>query len=391
MSTAPISREDAAAGFRGAFGGAPDLVARAPGRVNLIGEHTDYNDGLVLPAAVSLATFAAGRRLPAPVLRLASREFPGVVEVPLAAGRPRGDWTDYVTGTARAMAARRLAVAGAELWFASEIPPGAGLSSSAALEIAAGLGLLRLAGDARPLSALSWDLILAGQAGEREWVGANCGFMDQASAVLARAGAALLLDCRSRATEYIPLPAEAVLAVCHTGVRHELATSAYNQRRRECEAAVAGLAAHLPGLRSLRDVSLAMLERYGGALDPVVARRARHVVTENARVPAACAALRAGDWPRLRAVFAASHASLRDDYEVSCPELDAMVEAATAAPGFLAGRMTGGGFGGCTVNLVAADLAPAFAAAVTAEYQARMHRRARVFLLATAGSATIEP
>lgn len=394
MSAPPAAaiRTAAGAGFTAAFQGVPELLARAPGRVNLIGEHTDYNDGLVLPAAISLATWAAARRLAHPVLRLASRQFPGAVtEVPLSAGSARGDWTDYVAGTAKALAQRGFAMPGAEIWIESEIPLGAGLSSSAALEIAAGLALVRLGGEARPLAAFSWDLILAAQQGERQWVGTQCGFMDQASAVLAQAGHALELDCRSRATAQIPLPAGLNLAVCHTGIRHELASSQYNQRHRECEAAVAALAPRVPGLTSLRDLTLEELARQAPVLGPVLLRRARHVVTENVRVTAACAALQASNWHSLRSLFAASHASLRDDYQVSCQELDAMVAAAAEAPGFLAGRMTGGGFGGCTVNLVREREARAFAAAVAAGYAARVHRPAAVYLLSSAPSATIEP
>ncbi|MGH9533745.1 MAG: galactokinase [Terriglobales bacterium] len=389
-SAAASARAQAVAGFRRAFGGTPELVARAPGRVNLIGEHTDYNQGLVLPVAISLATYAAVRRRDVPRLRMASRAFPGITEAPLPPVRPRGDWTDYVTGTARALWQRGLLLPGADIWIEGQIPPGAGLSSSAALEVAAGLALLRLGGEQRPLAELAWELILAAQAGEREWAGADCGFMDQASAVLAQAGCALQLDCRSRETEYVPLSPGVELAVCHTGVRHDLASSAYNQRRRECDAAVRALAPYLPGLQSLRDVTPEALARYSACLPSLLARRARHVVSENARVPAASAALRAGDWTRLRTIFAASHASLRDDYEVSCPELDAMVEAANEAPGFLAGRMTGGGFGGCTVNLVAADQAGAFAAVVAAGYQARQRRPAQVYRLESGASATIE-
>ncbi|MGH9525220.1 MAG: galactokinase [Terriglobales bacterium] len=391
MSARPAARFAAHEGFGAVFGGAPEVVARAPGRVNLIGEHTDYNEGLVLPVAISLDTWTAARKLPRPVLRLASRQYPRVIEVALPTARPGGQWTDYVTGTAAALAAAGFAIPGAEIWIESTIPPGAGLSSSAALEIAAGLALLRLGGETRQLGAFAWELALAGQRGEQELAGTQCGFMDQASAVLGRAGSALRLDCRTRGTEYIPLPAAATLAVCHTGVRHELAASEYNQRRRECEAAVAAFRPHLPGLNSLRDLARADLERYGPRLDPILLRRARHVVTENNRVVAACAALRVEDWAALRSIFAASHASLRDDYEVSCPELDAMVAAAGEAPGFLAGRMTGGGFGGCTVNFVRAASAGDFAAAVAAGYTARMHRPATVYLLTAAPSATIEP
>lgn len=374
-------------------GEASPRLFQAPGRVNLIGEHTDYNQGLVMPAAISRLTLIAARARADAKLHLVSGQIEGEAVADLRDLKPQGGWADYVFGVAAALQQRGCSLRGAELAISSEIPLGAGLSSSAALEIGAGLALLALAGYApgpgrRPEPDLLLRLAQAGLQAEHEFVGTQCGIMDQSICAFARAGEAMLLDCRSLEREFVPLPSTCVLAICNTGVRHELAASEYNQRRQECEAAVAALQAFLPAVQSLRDLDQAELTRWGSRLPAVPRRRARHIVTENERVRQARAALIGGDLAALRDILAASHRSLRDDFEVSCPELDAMVAAAEEAPGFVAGRMTGGGFGGCTVNFVARDQAESFVAHVRATYHERMGTLPEIAVVTSADGAS---
>lgn len=387
MPTSPLSPELAARWH--ALWGEPPTTARlfrAPGRVNLIGEHTDYNQGLVLPAAISLATWIAAAPRSDGRLRLASLQTADPVAVALDALAPLRSWADGALGAAAFLRRQGQPIGGADLLISSDMPLGAGLSSSAALAVGAGFALLALAGRAPAAGdrAARWRLAEAALAAEHQFVGTRCGIMDQASCALARAGAALWLDCRSLETKPVPLPADAVLAICDTGVRHELAGSEYNRRREECEAAVAALRALRPEIASLRDVAAADFASYAERILEPARRRARHVVGENERVAQAAAALAAADWPRLRAILAASHRSLRDDYEVSCPELDAMLAAAEAAPGFLAGRMTGGGFGGSTVNFVRRGEEEAFRASVAAAYRRATGREAVIHFVTSA-------
>jgi galactokinase len=264
--------------------------------------------------------------------------------------RRRGSWIDYVEGTARALLERGFALGGADLLIDSDVPTGAGLSASAALEIAVGYALARLGGDSAPDRV---KLALAGQAAEHEYVGMQCGIMDQCIAALGHNDHALLIDCRSLEHKPIALELEtSCILVCDTKVKHQLATSAYNARRRECKEGVQLLAQALPGIRSLRDVTESNLEALFPELPPLLAKRCRHVVRENARTLAAARHLQAGSFQEFGALMSASHASLRDDYEVSCAELDEAVAAALRQPGVYGSRMTGGGFGGCTVTLL---------------------------------------
>ena len=324
----------------------------APGRVNLIGEHTDYNEGFVLPMAIDRATFVAGAVRDDRRVRVHSVNFNESAEFDLDVeerGR-RGLWLDYVEGVARELEKRgALGLRGADLMIASDVPLGAGLSSSAALEVSTGFALLSLSG----IEIDAKGLALAAQSAEHNFVGAQVGIMDQFTAVMGRRGCALLIDCRSLETTQIPLPAsETLIAICDTRVKHKLASSEYNTRRRECERGVEILREWLPEVRALRDVSVKDFERYENRLPEPVRRRCRHIVTENARTLHAAEALREGRTEEMGRLMFLSHNSLRDDYEVSCAELDTMVEIASDVKGVMGARMTGGGFGGCTVNLV---------------------------------------
>jgi galactokinase len=336
-----------AAAFRERTGRDPEGVWAAPGRVNLIGEHTDYNDGFVLPAAIDrLVLVAAGRRGDGR-LRLWSLQAEPPADLELAGIGPGkvGGWAAYPAGVAWALGQAGVELGGADLVVDGDVPAGSGLSSSAALECATATALADLGGAGLDRAALAG---LARRA-ENEVVGVPSGVMDQMVSMLGRAGHALFLDTRSLGTEQVPLPLEAAglcLVVIDTRAGHRLVDGAYADRRAACRAAAAVL-----GVPALRDATPALLERYATALGDPGLRRARHVVTENARVLAAVELLRAGDLDRLGPLLAASHASLRDDYEVSSPELDTAVEAAVAA-GAVGARMTGAGFGGSAIALV---------------------------------------
>jgi galactokinase len=359
-------------------------VVRAPGRVNLIGEHTDYNQGLVLPAAIDLEIRIAylptddGR---VELTRLDDGERDGFA---VAEDRPRtGTWLDYVAGTAWALREAGLEPRGLFGVIDSNLPANAGLSSSAAIELASAWAMLGdAAGEVDPL-----DLARICQRAENAYVGVQSGLMDQFAEACGIAGAALELDCRSLDWRAVPIPGGLDLVVCHTGSARRLDGSAYNERRTQCEAAVAILRRVEPSIRSLRDATLEQIAAAGEALDPVLRRRAIHIITENARVADTVAALEADDRAALGRLFAAGHASLRDDFEISSPELDAMVEIAVSTPGVIAARMTGGGFGGCTVNLVEAGGAETLRTTVLADYPARTGLRPTVLPVTAAAGA----
>jgi galactokinase len=348
--------------FEECYGTEPDGIWHAPGRVNLIGEHTDYNDGFALPFAIGSGVFVAAAARPDGLVALSSRQYSGsTVTVPVAAlapGRVTG-WAAYPAGMVWALNAAGYHAGGASLAIDADLPTGAGLSSSAALEGAAGLALCDLGRLALPRA----ELAAIGRRAENDFVGAPTGIMDQLAVLLGEAGQALLLDCRAGTAEPVPLdPAAAglVLLIIDTRVQHELTDGGYGARRRACEDAARAL-----GVGSLRDVTDA-----GAAdllTDPVLRRRARHVVSENGRVLATAELLRAGQLPSVGPLLTASHDSLRDDFEVSWPEADAAVEAAIAA-GALGARMTGGGFGGSVIALVPAAVEADVAAAVAARF-----------------------
>ncbi|HEY2963364.1 MAG TPA: galactokinase [Pyrinomonadaceae bacterium] len=340
---------------------------RAPGRVNLIGEHTDYNDGFVMPAAIDLSVYVRVWAREDRKLEIRSENFADEIEFDLDQPNPqrRSHWSDYVVGVAVTLEHAGHRLRGAHLQIRGEVPPGSGLSSSAAVEVATACALAansRLTIDRRELALLC-------QRAENEFVGARVGIMDQFVALFGKKQKALLLDCRSLEFKLLPLPDTVNVVICNTMVKHALASSAYNERRAQCEAGVKYLAQHLPNVKALRDVTIEQLEQYGRDLPDVVYRRCRHVITENARVLSAGKALQQHDLHRFGQLMAESHRSLRNDYEVSSKELDLMVELARKIEGVYSARMTGGGFGGCTVNLVDVKKVDEFKRSVATDYE----------------------
>jgi galactokinase len=344
---------------------------RAPGRVNLIGEHTDYNQGFVLPAAIQREVLMAAQPSGSREVILHSLDFDGTStfdldEIGYDAGQK---WSTYLRGVCYVLEEADFHLRGAEVVFAGDVPIGSGLSSSAALEVATAVTFLNLAEYEVPGAQIA----VYCQKAENNFVGNRCGIMDQFISALGQPDHALLIDCRSLDYRSVPVPPGVCIIVGDTGVHRGLPGSEYNKRVEECEAGVALLQTVLPGITSLRDVTPAQLEAHKALLPDLTYRRCRHVVTENARVLEAVAAMEAGDLTTLGALLNASHESLKDDYEVSSPELDLMVEIARRQPGVYGARMTGAGFGGCTVSLVAAEYAAAFVANVAPEYTQRVN------------------
>lgn len=378
--------DDLSRAFTAVFDSAPVWMARAPGRVNLIGEHTDYNDGLVLPVAIARHVAAVAAANGSDHIRLYSTLYDQLVEFPVAAPDAPGlpAWARYPQGVAIALAGRGVALAGLDVLIGGDLPVGAGVSSSAALEVACALVFEQAAG----VTLTPRERAQRCHHAEVDVVGVPCGIMDQFAVSLSRPGHALFLDCRSLETHHIPLPKDLRLAVCDTGVRRTLDASPYASRRRECAAAVRWLRERGHEISSLRDLTGDDLGITGTMPGPL-GRRVRHVVTENARVLLTAQALEGGRVRALRGVFLASHRSLRDDYEVSSPELDAMVEAALAAPGCLAARMTGAGFGGSAVALVRSTELHAFIRAAEAGYRQRTGRTGTVVTTEAASGAAI--
>ncbi|MBX9886193.1 MAG: galactokinase [Novosphingobium sp.] len=348
-----------AAHFARSFGAPPARMVRAPGRVNLIGEHTDYNDGFVLPVAISVETRVAASPRSDRRIRVMACDFGGALAewdlgAPYAANEA-APWADYIRGMTAAMIARGHPLVGADLAVSGTVPKGAGLSSSASLMVGIGRALAELAG----LTLAPADIALMAQAGECDHVGMRCGIMDQLASACGAQGHALMIDCRSLAVRPVMLPEGAAILIVHSGVTRGLVEGAYNERRAQCEAAAAAV-----GVAALRDADMAMLEAAG--LDPLTLARARHVVSENARVLAAAEALAANDLAAMGDLMAASHASMRDDFQITVPAIDALVAELQALIGPEGGaRMTGGGFGGAVVALCRADRADAVLAALT--------------------------
>jgi galactokinase len=365
--------------------GKPPRIFSAPGRVNLIGEHTDYNEGFVLPIAINRRTYAGAavndsREIRVQSLDLNEASAFGLDEPAGLRDQKWPKWLGYIAGVAFELQNRGINLSGADLMIGSDVPLGAGLSSSAAFEISVGAALLALCDE----SLAPTDLALTAQKAEHAYVGTRCGIMDQLTVSAAQKSHALLIDCRSLEVKHIDLNLpETTLVICNTNVKHELASSAYNQRRRECEDAVTILRRYLPTIRALRDVTPGDLNKHAKELSDVLYRRARHIVTENARTLEAADALKDGDVQKFGRLMSSSHASLRDDYEVSSTELDLMVELASSREGVLGARMTGGGFGGCTINLVRSDTVETFSRFINDEYHAQTGIEANIYAVET--------
>jgi len=360
--------------FARKFHAQPSWVVSAPGRVNLIGEHTDYNDGYVFPAAINRYVAVAANRRHDRTLHAFSENLHSGFRAPLDDLDPSRSpaWGAYLKGVAHFLEQAGIVLPGANVLIQGTIPRGAGLSSSAALEVALAQALLAAAGARlEPL-----EVIRIAQRAEHEFAGVQCGIMDQFIAVEGKAGHGLLLDCRSLECEHIPLPDDVLVLVIDTGVRRSLHGSEYNLRREECTRAVAELARSRPGLIALRDIAPEELPGLLRGLDATLARRVRHVVTENARVLRAADALRRGDAQSLGSLLYGSHLSLRSDYEVSCPELDALVDICAECECVLGARMTGAGFGGSIVCLAGPQGAREIAARVEVEYPERTGKTA---------------
>jgi galactokinase len=347
-------------------------VYRGPGRVNLIGEHTDYNLGYVFPIAIEMACYVAIAPTEGGILRGYSKDFDGefsiaVDDIPNA--QRRGDWTDYVIGVARELAMDSIRIRGANMLIQSEVPIGSGLSSSAALEVSSAVALL----GSQPLKRV--EIALLAQRAESQFAGIPCGIMDQYASVFGKEGSAIQIDCRSVDHDYVPLPPEVSIIAVNSMVKHALGSSAYSQRVAECRAAVTATQAIDPEIKSLRDVSPEFFVEVQEQIPPVPRQRARHVVYENRRVLDFAAAARAHDLSEMGKLFVASHRSMQYDYEVSCEEIDFLVDTAIKLPGVYGARMTGGGFGGCTVNLISPDAVAEFEIQVASAYQERYGRR----------------
>jgi galactokinase len=379
-----------AARFQSRFGERPQIY-RAPGRVNLLGDHTDYNDGFVLPAAIDFCCYAAISHRPDGEWVAFSENVQQTARLPSNQqyrGQP-GEWSRYPWGVIQQLRDSGYQLRGANICVSTDVPMGAGLSSSAAIEVASANALLGISGYQVEPSRVA----LLCQQAENNFAGTRCGIMDQFASCNGRMDHALFIDCRSLEYRAVPLPAGMQLVICNTMVQRQLGSneSEYNRRRAECEEGVRVLAAVLPKVRALRDVTLADLQEHRGRLTSTVYRRCRHVITENERVTQMVAALAADDADRIGELMDASHRSLREDYEVSGPELELMVKLAVEQQGVQGARMTGAGFGGCTVNLVDADFVSQFENRVAAAYFGETGRRPEIYVCeASDGAGRVE-
>jgi len=370
------------------YGAATQTIVRAPGRVNLIGEHTDYNDGYVLPIAIDRDILIAASPSSEPTVCLYSLNLDRISLFSLdeIARDKVNKWSNYPRGVAYMLRKRGYEIGGANLAIHGDIPLASGLSSSAALEVASAIVFQALNG----FELSGPEMALLCQAAENQFVGVNCGIMDQFVSRLGARNHALFIDCRTLEHEAVPLPESGIkVIVADTMKKRGLVDSEYNVRRAQCEEAVSMLKAYLPGIRALRDVTASDFKRYGYELPPTVRRRAQHVVTENDRVLESVEALRQGNVALFGRLMNESHESLRDLYEVSCRELDALVETAWRIPGVYGSRMTGAGFGGCTVSLVADEAVEEFLERVPSAYRARIGVSPTVYVCTPEGGAEV--
>ncbi len=385
----------ALAGFERHFGGSPDVLVRAPGRVNLLGGHVDYSEGWVLPAAIEPAMWVAARARDQNRWRLAALDLdenedldPGGLRPPVKKRQVReATWSDYPAGLMWVLSGRELDLSGMDVAYASDVPIGAGVSSSAALEV--GLLLAHQEVGGAVLDRLTMALL--GRECENDYVGVGSGIMDQFASLHGEPASALLLDCRTLEHEVLRVPGDHVVLVVDSGVRRRLSSSGFNDRRAECEQAVRDLRFALPEIRTLRDVSPEALEEHRELLDPVLLRRARHAVTEMQRVREGAAALCRGDLETLGQLMCASHASSRDLYQVTIPELDVLAETAWDTRGCVGARLAGGGFGGCVLCLVAEDRAAALEERLASVFERSYGQRPMVLVSGLAAGAGVVP
>ena len=395
--------------FENIFGDAPEFIVAAPGRVNLIGEHTDYNDGYVFPVAIDKYIHIAVRKRSDRRLVLHALDVNESAELNLEALRPipgnAPTWSYYLIGVASLLQESGNEITGIDAVITGDVPIGAGLSSSAALSVSAALAFL---GSSKPVSSLNNEgseaqkkkLAALCQQVEHEFVGVNCGIMDQTISLLGRADHGLFLDCRSLEYEHVPLNLGAhCIAICNTKVKRELAASEYNKRRVECERGVDILSQSIPGISSLRDINLTDYEKYEGKLPALTQKRCRYVIEENTRVLDAVSTLKARNQQTAEKVdnsliafgglMNASHKGLRDDYEVSCGELNLLTDIARSIDGVIGTRMTGAGFGGCTVTIIHMDALETFRTRVTAEYRKQAGIEPEIYLCNVSNGAQV--
>jgi galactokinase len=369
MSSLALVPSEIVSAFRSQFRSETEpKIYRAPGRVNLIGEHTDYNLGFVFPIALEMACYVVITPAKHGKLHMYSRDVDQQFETSvdnIRGAKPVGEWSDYVVGVAQQLANAGIEIESSDLYIASEVPVGSGLSSSASLEIATAFALL----GSRSMPPL--EIAQLGRRAETQFVGMPCGIMDQYASVFGRKRSAIQIDCRSLEHEYVMLPEDVKIVAVNSMVKHELGTSAYRQRVAECQTAVASIQPFDKSVESLRDVSLSFFEQIQDSIPPVPRRRARHVISDTQRVLDLAAAARANDLPEMGRLFIASHRSMQYDYEISCEEIDFLVDTAIKLPGVYGSRMTGGGFGGCTVNLLAPDAIGEFRERLASAYQER--------------------
>jgi galactokinase len=364
--------------FKTRFGSSPTHVATAPGRVNLIGEHTDYNNGFVLPVAINRQTVTVASLRDDSMLGLFSKNNDSFIQVSLAtlAATKEHSWSNYSKGVVFELQKRGHKLQGANLVINSDVPIASGLSSSAALEMATAYALLAL----NKISLPPQEIINVCHRAEFDFVGVHCGVMDQFISCIGKRGHALFLDCQSLAYEYVPIPADVAFVVCDTSVGRQLAASEYNIRRQQCADGVRGLKTVLPSIQTLRDVSHENFEQHKGRLGNLIQRRSKHVIFENRRVLQSVAALRKNDLSEFGKLMYQSHLSLKNDYEVSCPELDVVVDICAEEEGVYGARMTGAGFGGCAICLVKREFAEAVVHRLLVEYPQKTGRSPSVYL-----------